>query len=158
MDKLWRGAFANPIMKHHRTGSHGEHIVPTSVREDMGGMEEEYDEDMENDRPYSDLKRLGDGETPYLFKVMIAGGGSMTYDYIVSLDNTTQSEYQEALELYQIPSSERPSSGYYPDIYEGVAQVTADQLGVSRDSLGPENEPPFSTVIVAESVQEVYAD
>ena len=52
MDKLWAGTFVNPIMKHHRTGSHGEHVVLTFVREESDILEEEYDDDFDNEVPY----------------------------------------------------------------------------------------------------------
>ena len=151
---FWRGAF----IKHHGTGSHGEHIVPVGVRNSSDELAEEYNDNIENEVPYEDLKRLGNGDTPYLFSVMIAGGGSMTYDYIVNLDDTTRNKYQDAVSMYKIPSGNLPSRGFSPDILAGLTLIIADQLGVDPDDLEEKDRPPFSTKVVLEAVSEVYED
>jgi len=151
--------FLNPIMKHHRTGRHSDHIVISNISEDSEALAEAYNEDFDNDRSYEELTELGDGEIPYLFQVKVAGWNTThTYDYILFLNSVSREEFVETANKYQLDQSQRPSSGFYPDIAWGIVLITADQLKTTPDKLSDENKKPVDAQIIDIAISEIYGD
>lgn len=88
MDKLWRGAFLNPIMKHRDyCGDITNHFVVKSITQLDDDEIAEYEEDMETDLLVEELEQVGDGGIPWLVTIGFIDDTSQDYYFVVWSDS-----------------------------------------------------------------------
>lgn len=86
MDKLWRGAFANPIMKHYRHDKAPGERHPEELPEHINIVSVTQLTDDEVGYYESMLEILGDSGIPWLVEMsFVADSG--TYEFVVYLKN-----------------------------------------------------------------------
>lgn len=116
MDKLWRGVFANPIMKHRlHTGNIGNHIRFKEILPLMDDEVEEYS---------ASLTVLGDGGRAWLVVfAFIPDMQEIAYSYVVWADAATPEQVTEMYEHGELDGTITHGSDvpYTPDIRDEIA-------------------------------------
>ena len=115
-----------------------EHIYPVFIGTVSDELVEAYNANAE-DCSFDELKVLGDGMYPYLFRVVMPAGtmgfGVGTYDYVINVDDVSEYEFSRVRDRYRL---RQDFGSDRPDINMALLLIGADMLGKTIDELDEE--------------------